>query len=154
MNENYVFFWGGFLSNWHPAQMNYKGKFFYNSEQAYMWEKALYFDDEESAEEILKTSSPSEAKKLGRKVKGFDTDEWNKVSYNIMYEVCLEKFKQNKDLKKYLIDTNEKILVEASPYDKIWGIGLNEERAKRTEPSKWEGMNWLGKVLMDVRKEI
>ena len=86
-------------------------------------------------------------------VKNFDEEVWNQLKYQIMYEAVKAKF-SNPILMKKLIDTKDKILVEASPYDKIWGIGLNETDAKKTLPTNWIGENLLGKVLMQVREEL
>jgi ribA/ribD-fused uncharacterized protein len=135
----YTFFWGGEFSNWHPAKIKYKGHTFANSEQAYMWEKASFFNDEQTADLILKTPNPSENKKLGRKVKNFDADKWSAVSFEIMYDICLEKFKQNPKLKELLL-ANENF-VEASPFDKIWGIGMAENDPNINDPTKWRGQN-------------
>ncbi len=152
--DKHIFFWDGIYSNWHPAEIEYKGHKFENTEQAFMWEKAMYFKDTETANKILKTPNPSENKKLGRQVKGFDSDVWSNVCFNIMFDVNLAKYTQIEKFRKELINTGEKILVEASPYDKIWGIGLGEYEAFRTPEEKWPGMNLLGKVLIKVRSHL
>lgn len=154
MGDSVYFFWNGFCSNWATSRFEYKGHSFKNSEQAFMWEKALYFKDDSIAEKVLKETDPRKSKALGRKVKDFDVEKWSEVSYKIMYGVVLEKFKQNENLKKQLLDIKETLIVEASPYDKVWGIGLSEEVAQDLLPSQWKGTNWLGKVLMKVRNDL
>lgn len=152
ITDKYVFFWGSELSNWYDCKFTHKGIPFKNSEQAFMWEKAKFFNDEETAHKILITPNPSENKALGRKVKGFDADIWSKVSYDIMFAVNFEKFNQNHDLKYILLSTDDKIIVEASPYDKIWGIGLYWDTDDCLDEANWDGLNLLGKALMDVRE--
>jgi len=152
INKDCYFFWGGFCSNWHPANFEYKGLSFVNSEQAFMWEKAKFFDDSNIASQILQTEDPTEAKKLGRLINNFNAYKWAEVSYQIMYNVNLAKFEQNHKLQTALKETNDLILVEASPYDNIWGIGLDANKAEITPKEEWEGTNWLGLVLMEVRE--
>jgi len=152
--DTHIFFWGSEFSNWYPCIFMYEGERFNNSEQAFMWEKARYFKDEVSAAAILRETNPKYAKALGRKVKGFDVDKWAIISYIYMVGACYAKFKQNEDLKKIILATGDKILVEASPYDKIWGIGLAEDNDDVLDETKWRGMNLLGKALMVVRRTI
>ena len=147
----YIFFYGGFLSNWYAAEFTYKGHEFANSEQAFMWEKAILFSDNEIANKILKTSDPRKVKALGRKVKNFDSITWDDHKYNLMVDVNYEKYKQNPDMLEKLLKTGDSEIVEASPFDKIWGIGLDEEQAIKTDPQNWPGQNLLGLVLMELR---
>ena len=95
--------------------------------------------------------SPAEYKKLGRKVKGFDATVWDEKKLDIVVEGNKAKFGQNPDLKEFLLDTGDAILVEASPYDKIWGIGLDRETALNSRIEDWNGENLLGCALMEVR---
>lgn len=156
--SNYYFFWKDkdFMSNFYklPTTMKHKGKEFYTSEQAFMWEKAIFFKDFQTADKILNLGNkhPKEAKRLGRQVKNYNDKLWNEVRENIMFEVLMSKF-DIKDLKKQLLNTKDLILVEASPFDKIWGIGLDENDAKKIKEENWPGKNLLGNVLMKVRKE-
>jgi ribA/ribD-fused uncharacterized protein len=152
ITDTHVFFWGSELSNWHPCNFKYKEHIFHNSEQAFMWEKAMYFGDHETASMILACPTPSVAKKLGRKVKNFDKTVWLTAGYEAMLNVNYAKFDQNKGLKSSLLSTENKTIVEASPYDVIWGIGLHWEDDKVLDESQWRGMNLLGKVLMEVRE--
>lgn len=148
----YHFFWGGPFSNWYPARIEYKGHEFKTTEHAFMWEKANFFNDELTASNILRTTSPADAKKLGREVKNFNSDEWSKVSFDIMVNINIAKFEQHLDLQKILCRNDN--FVEASPYDVIWGIGLGLGDPDINDESKWRGQNLLGKALMQVKKEI
>jgi len=158
--DKYVLFWGeeDIYSNFYPAQFDMEGHHFYWSEQSYMWLKAISFSDTETANDILKmcnvNNTPIQCKKLGRQVKNFDPEVWKLKCIPAMYLAVQHKFAQNSWLSKQLLDTENKVLVEASPYDKIWGIGLAEGDPEAQDESKWKGTNLLGKVLMDVRKEL
>jgi len=152
ITNKHVFFWSGIFSNWHPASFQFCGNNFANSEQAFMWSKAITFNDEETAALILKEINPKEVKKLGRLIKGFDEITWNEKRYGCMYNVLLDKFMQNEEMLQVLLATGDKILAEASPYDKIWGIGMDENEPGIEDESNWKGENLLGRVLMDVRE--
>jgi hypothetical protein len=117
-----------------------------------MWEKALFFNDEKIAHLILTSPDPRVNKELGRSIKNFDSKKWSKISYDIMVTVNYAKFDQNKHLKNTLLSTKDKTIVEASPHDMIWGIGLYWTNDDCLNESKWRGQNLLGKALMDVRK--
>jgi len=123
-------------------------------EQYMMHQKALLFGDYASATQIMKCESPRDQKALGRKVSGFDQHIWDERKFDIVVAGNLLKFRQNMTCQRFLIRTADKILVEASPYDRIWGIGLSEEDARLMDPSEWPGQNLLGKALMLVRERI
>lgn len=142
------------LSNFYPCRIEFDGMSFKSSEQLFMYLKAILFNDQEIAERIVKCVTPLESKRLGRKVKMFNQDSWDKAKSSVMFLALYHKFRQNPDLKNYLLMTKDSILAEASPYDKIWGIGLGIEYPERFDYSKWRGENLLGKVLMDVRKQL
>ena len=155
VTDTHVYFWGDpTLSNWGPAKFAHKGLKFYNSEQAFMYEKATYFDDTEIANEILKTSNPNTAKNLGRKVKNFNGHKWDVVCYDFMVDVCYAKFRQNENCREVLLSTGRKTLVEGSPYDKIWGVGLHWASEEILDEANWQGKNLLGKALMEVREML
>lgn len=154
MNKEYTFFWSGPFSQWYPSKFTVDGRTFNCAEQFMMYHKAIYFGDTEIAEQVMKTTSPKEQKKLGRQVKKFDAEKWNEVAKAFVYTGNMEKFKQNPHLQDILVATEGTTLVEASPFDKIWGIGLNEEDALNTPASKWPGTNWLGEVLTSLRDNI
>ena len=154
ITDKYVFFWGSEFSNWFECKFKYKNLTFLNSEQAFMWEKAVFFGDMETAEKILLTPSPNQNKKLGRKVKNFNAEKWLRDGYEVMIAVNMAKFSQNSRLKAILLSTEDKIIVEASPYDTIWGIGLYWEDDRVLDENKWRGQNLLGKALMEVREKL
>lgn len=146
-------------SNHHPLFKNIeivsnKYHTFKNTEQLFMYRKAIMFNDNEVAEKILKAENPWEAKKLGRLVKNYDDEKWDIFRYSIMYHANLSKYTQNKDIKKKLINTYPKILVECNPRDSIWGIGLSEDDPDIYDKSKWKGKNLLGECLMEVRNQF
>lgn len=155
--ETMVLFWqtDSVFSNWYaPAQFEYDGQAFTNSEAAFMYAKARTFGDEKIAEKILENQAPKTVKALGRKVAGFDGATWDRVKCDLMYQVCLAKFGQNDELTDVLIETSPKELVEGSPYDKIWGIGLAANDPKALDRNNWKGDNLLGQALMKVREHL
>lgn len=153
-NNEYTFFWSGPFSQWHPSKFVIDGIQFTHAEQYMMYKKAMLFSDTETADKILKAKHPKEQKALGRQVKNFSSQEWEKNCKKFVYDGNYAKFTQNSDLMKKLMDTGDSLLVEASPYDKIWGIGLNEEDAKITPEEQWPGKNWLGEVLTNLRHDL
>ena len=159
VTNNHVFFWDGIFSNWYPCEFDaeIQGKIyhFHNTEQYFMFMKAITFNDMKSADEILKKGkSPRTAKMLGRLVKNFDNDIWDEKKYSIMLDANHLKFSSSRELMNELLkdEYKGKGFVEASPFDKIWGIGISEKYASDDE-SSWKGENLLGKVLDDVRKK-
>lgn len=159
MSEKFVFFWNGPFSQWYPSKFKYPGwsgpsESFNCAEQFMMAYKAEFFQDKETREKIMRSDSPREQKKLGRQVKNFDAEKWDEVSRYIVYLGNYFKFIENDSLRDILLQTEGMTLVEASPYDKIWGIGLGEDDPKRLDRNEWQGTNWLGEVLMRVRDDI
>lgn len=153
--KDYLFFWGGILSNWAevPGGIKYNKKTFPTSEHLFMWLKAYSFGDNESMSKIEKAKTPKEAKQLGRKVTGFDEKIWNKARKSCMIIALREKANSWPEFKNLLINTPQ-TFVEASPYDRIWGIGLGETSPGIEDPKNWAGENLLGKCLCKVRDEI
>jgi len=123
------------------------------AEQYMMFQKALHFKDYESADAIMQAKDPRRQKRLGRQVKNFNEKRWNEIAREVVYFGNLLKFTQNKDLLFYLVNCTETI-VEASPVDKIWGIGLDAANPDCLDRSKWLGKNWLGQVLTKVRDNM
>ena len=115
------------------------------------FQKALLFGDREVYDEIMAAESPDKYKKLGRKVRNFDSKVWDEKKYDIVVEGNKAKFSQNPVLMEFLLSTGDAILVEASPYDTIWGIGLDIETAKKGSVEDWKGENLLGCALMETR---
>lgn len=142
------------LSNWYYHEFidPIDAQSYLTSEQYMMAKKAQLFKDDESYLKIMESSTPDKAKMLGRNVKNFDQDLWNKNAKNIVICGCYLKFTQNESLKEYLLSTGNRILVEASASDNIWGIGISILAAKSGKP--WKGTNWLGECLMKVRSLI
>lgn len=119
-----------------------------------MAEKARLFNDHESLTKIIESNHPHDAKKLGRKVLSFNPKVWDEHKFDIVVKGNLAKFSQNDELKKFLIQTNDRILVEASPVDNIWGIGIAADNENVMNPNLWKGHNLLGYALMEVRDQL
>ena len=119
-----------------------------------MAEKARLFGDEEARQAILRAGHPGEAKKHGRLVRGFDEAVWVAERFGIAVRGNLAKFGQTDELRRYLLSTAPRVLVEASPYDRIWGVGLSPSEERVHRPSDWRGQNLLGFALMAVRRQL
>ena len=154
ITDKYIFFWNGIYSQWYPSRFTIDGVEYNCCEQYMMAKKALLFSDNESYKMIMYADNPKDQKSLGRRVKGFNTDKWNLHCKQIVYEANMAKFTQNLDLKRQLLETGDKILVEASPYDTIWGIGMHENDNGIEDPKNWKGTNWLGEAINKVKKQI
>ena len=149
--ENHILFWNGHFSNWYPAPFVLDGMKFNCAEQYMMYMKAKTFGDQSSMTLIMNAANPAHQKRLGKAVANFNPVKWDEVKEDIVYDACLAKYSQDKDLGDELVKTGGKILVEASPYDTIWGIGMGELDPDATDETKWKGQNLLGKALMRVR---
>lgn len=161
----YIFFWGhtpsqkgvidkAIFSQWYSAKFTVEGIVYPTAEHFMMAEKARLFSQKELAEEIIATPSPAQAKALGRKVLRFDEEVWKKHRFEIVCRGNFAKFSQNSDLGEYLLQTGKKILVEASPVDAIWGIGMAYDHPDAENPLLWRGLNLLGFALMKVRDDL
>lgn len=148
------FFWSGPFSQWQRSEFTHDGVRFVTAEQAMMYQKAKLFADDVTASEILETEEPGKQKALGRKVRNFDQAIWQKHREDIVYQISFSKFDQNKGLRRKLFQTADLELVEASPFDAIWGIGIDAAMAETMEPDAWPGMNLLGKTLTRVRQDL
>ncbi|MFB6454953.1 NADAR family protein [Chitinophaga sp. Hz27] len=158
----YLFFWGhtpaanGQLgkecfSQWYEAPFTADGHRYLTAEHWMMAQKALLFNDQPIFQQVLACKTPGEAKKLGRKVRNFDEHTWNQHRCDIVRNGNVYKFGQHDNLKTYLLNTGNRILVEASPLDKIWGIGMGKDNPNATQPASWKGLNLLGFALMEAR---
>lgn len=141
------------FSNFYETPFSYKGFLINNSEKGFMLEKALTFD-KDKAEDIVKAKTAFQAKKIGRQIRNYNDSLWNKIRYEKMKDVLRAKFSSSAHLKQILLDTGDRILVEGSPYDKIWGVGVDWKSSSILNQSNWQGQNLLGKALMDIRKEL
>lgn len=150
----YEFFYSNreIYSNWYPAKFTVQKHEYANTEQYMMAEKANLFQDSKIHSLILKEKNPAECKKLGRLVAGFNESKWQNCRCKIMVTGCYAKFSQNPRLKEVLLATGNKILVEASPYDDIWGIKMSKDAKGIENPNYWKGLNLLGFCLMEVRE--
>lgn len=156
ITDDYVFFWTGKdeYSNFYYAPFYHQGKLFKWAEQAIMYRKAKLFGAHNVAEKIMQATNPNECKKLGRSREiPFDNAIWDKNKEKIFKEILRDKFKL-KPLRTKMLQTANRKFAEASPYDKIWGIGLKETDPDATNESKWRGQNLLGKILTEIRDEI
>ena len=162
--KKYIYFWGHqtsksyvgkeCMSQWYSSKFTIDNVEYANCEQFMMDKKANLFNDIESSKKIRLCSDPRKVKELGRGVKNFNAEIWDEHKLDIVVKGNYAKFVQNDDLKNYLLSTNDAILVEASPYDKIWGVGLRASDPLILNESTWKGENLLGKALMQVRNDL
>jgi len=163
-NLDFLFFWGhtektdyvtkACLSQWYESEFIVEEITYFTAEHYMMAEKSKLFDDINIYNQILETRKQGKIKELGRQIKNFNQDIWDEYKYQIVVKGNFLKFSQNEKLKTFLIDTNSKILVEASPLDVIWGIGLSVDDEKVRNPHLWECSNLLGFALMEVRDKF
>jgi len=154
-----VFFWKpnepyGYLSQWYWAPFLVGTTRYLTAEHYMMAMKARLFNDEAIYERIINCGHPKTAKSLGRQVKAFNQAIWDVHKTNIVFDGNLLKFSQNESLKSQLLFTHKSLIAEASPYDKVWGIGMLQGHNDANDPTKWKGQNLLGKALMEVRNQL
>ena len=142
------------FSQWYPCEFAAGGNTFRCAEQYMMHGKALLFGDHDVAAQLLAASHPRDHKALGRKVAGFDDAVWRREREAIVHAGNHAKFTQNPELRALLLATRGTVLVEASPYDKIWGIGLAASDPRAQDATQWQGQNLLGKILTALRDEL
>jgi ribA/ribD-fused uncharacterized protein len=161
----YLYFWGhqpardggvgpGCLSQWWPVTFTEDGHTYASAEHYMMAHKAWLFGDGESADRILAAGHPGEAKKLGRTVRGFDEPTWDAHRFGIVVRGNVAKFGAHDDLTEFLLGTSGRVLVEASPLDRVWGIGLAASDERAASPAAWQGANLLGFALMAARDTL
>ena len=162
-SDKFLLFWGhqksanlsaSCLSQWYGSSFWQDDVYYVCAEQYMMAKKAECFGDKEALEQILSAKDPAQMKALGRQVCGFDAKVWDEVKFGVVLNASYLKFSQNATLRDFLLQTGSKILVEASPVDKIWGIGLGASDENAQNPMKWRGQNLLGFALMRARDEI
>ena len=160
ITDKYVFFYKDWLSNYQKTKINVTWKdmecTFTSTEQGFMFIKALTFKDINTAEKILATNDPNQCRKLGRQVKGYKDSEWEKIRYDVFYTLNWAKYTQDKELQKKLLDPqfDGKTFVEASPIDKIWGIGYAEDNPNIEYAQIYWGKNYLGRILTNIRNRL
>lgn len=161
----FIFFWGhgaddsgmitkSCFSQWWRSPFVVNGLTYNTAEHWMMAEKARLFQDEDTRSRVLAANSPGQVKAFGRSIKAFDANMWDQHKFDIVVQGNIHKFSQHAPLKAFLLDTKERILVEASPVDTIWGIGLAADNAHIENPMKWKGENLLGYALMEVRDTL
>lgn len=161
----YLLFWGHqpsksgditktCFSQWWLADFVVAGVTYRSAEHWMMAEKARLFGDNAMVDRVLAAKTPAEAKKLGREILSFEPEVWDEHKYQIVKTGGLHKFSQHQALAEFLLGTHDRVLVEASPVDPIWGIGLSADAADAEDPTKWRGQNLLGFALMEVRDTL
>ena len=160
----YLFFWShrpprsgvdeSCLSQWFEAAFEIDGRRYPTAEHFLMAEKARLFGDEENRRRILGAAEPGAAKRFGREVRSFDEEVWRERRFEIAVNGNLAKFRRHTALGEYLSATSRRVLVEASPADRIWGAGLEADDPAVQQPARWPGENLLGFVLMEVRHRL
>lgn len=161
----YLHFWGhrpradgrvgtSCLSQWWPSPFTVDGVEYATAEHWMMAGKARLFEDAEGERRVLAAGHPAEAKKAGRLVRGFDGEVWERERFGIVAEGSFHKFAAHADLRGFLLGTGERVLVEASPVDPIWGIGLAADDEAANDPERWRGLNLLGFALMGARERL
>jgi ribA/ribD-fused uncharacterized protein len=162
---HFLFFWGhrpkifgvackACLSQWYDSPFLIDEILYPTAEHWMMASKARLFGDEAALAKILETPDPQKAKKWGREVRDFDTTRWQAACVPLVIQGNLAKFSQNESLKQFLLSTANSILVEASPVDHVWGIGLAADHPDAIVPRRWKGENLLGFALMAVRDRL
>lgn len=161
----FVLFWGHtapkgggvgphLFSQWWPQEFEVDGVSYRSAEHYMMAEKARLFDDDSSLRKILAAKSPAEAKAEGRRVQGFTDELWVKHRDDVVFRASVGKFGSDAVLRDYLVGTGDRVLVEASPRDRIWGIGMGRNNPSAEKPSEWQGLNLLGFALMRARAAL
>ena len=159
--SEFTLFYGGPFSQWTHCNFTIDGEHYTCCEQYMMAEKARLFGDTEILQKIMNIHQPSVQKDLGKQVRGFVKEKWEEIEengkpfcWNVVYRGNMAKFTQNPGFKEVLLNTGDTLLVEASPSDRIWGIGLGEGDPKALDKDSWQGTNWLGEVITQVREDI
>jgi ribA/ribD-fused uncharacterized protein len=142
------------LSQWWPSEFTVGDVRYATAEHWMMAGKARLFGDAEAERAALEARTPAEAKKAGRLVRDFDDAIWERERYGIVVEGSVHKFSSTPELSGYLLGTGNTVLVEASPLDRIWGIGLAADDERALDPARWQGLNLLGFALMEARERL
>lgn len=154
MTEQFTFFYGGHASQWAASRFTVDGVEYNCAEQYMMAQKAILFGDNSALQIIMDTDNPKIQKAAGRTVRNFDQSAWETNAKLFVYRANFAKFTQNKDFLEWLLITDGTTLVEASPWDKIWGIGMDANDPRALDRTTWQGTNWLGEIVTQVRRDI
>ena len=153
--DTHIYFWGGIYSQWYKTFIEAPHHVHYNCAEQYMMVgKAHLFGDEEAKEKIWKLDHPADQQMAGRRVKNYNQEKWDEKKFDIVVRGNVYKFMSNPDLKKQLLATGDKIIVEGSPTDTVWGVGLHYANSKIEDEKNWDGENLLGKAIMKARELI
>ncbi|WP_190125214.1 NADAR family protein [Streptomyces inusitatus] len=161
----YLRFWGhrprrdgrigtGCLSQWWPSPFTVDGVRYATAEHWMMAAKARLFGDLDAERLALDARTPAEAKKAGRLVRDFDEAVWARERFAVVRWGSVHKFSARPELAHFLLATGDRVLVEASPMDRVWGIGLAADDERALDPARWRGLNLLGFALMEAREEL
>lgn len=160
----YLFFWGhtetgeevtaACLSQWYPSPFEVEGVTYLTAEHWMMAGKARLFRDSDELTAVLASTHPGEAKRAGRRVRGFDQVTWERHRFELVIAGNVHKFGQDERLRSWLLGTGDRVLVEASPRDRVWGIGMGRANPDATDPARWRGLNLLGFALMEARDRL
>lgn len=142
------------LSQWWPSPFEVAGIRYATAEHWMMAEKARLFGDADAERAALEAGSPAQAKKAGRLVRGFDDAVWERERFGIVVAGSVHKFGSDDALRAFLLGTGGRVLVEASPLDRVWGIGLAADDDRAADPARWRGLNLLGFALMEARARL
>ena len=153
-SEKFTPFYGGVFSQWYPSPMVIDGVKYSCAEQYMMAQKARLFGDDPALRAIMSTDDPAQQKRLGKLVRGFDVRIWEAVARDVVMRASIAKFASDPKLRARLLLTEGTVLVEASPTDVIWGVGLAEDDPRVHNRVRWRGRNWLGQVLTDLRDDL
>jgi hypothetical protein len=152
--DTHYFFWKSKFSQWYQRDFIINNITYNCCEQYMMGMKAKLFKDDEAYKKIMASDSPAFQKRTGRQVKNYNDEEWQKICRKVVFNANLAKFTQHEDLKELLLSTEDRAIVEASPYDALWGIALGPWNDKALDEKNWRGKNWLGIELTKVREKI
>lgn len=161
----FLFFWGhtprregpldaSCLSQWFPRAFEHEGVRYRTAEHFMMAAKARHFDDSAALARVLEAATPAEAKAIGRQVVGYDDEAWERVRWQTVVEGSVAKFGAHEDLRAFLLGSGDRVLVEASPRDRVWGIGMGASHPDARAPERWRGRNLLGFALMEARARL
>ncbi len=142
------------LSQWWPSPFTVGDVRYATAEHWMMAGKARLFGDPEAERAALEARTPAEAKKAGRLVRGFDDALWERERFGLVVEGSVHKFGSDPALRAYLLGTGSRVLVEASPVDRVWGVGLAPDDERALDPARWRGLNLLGFALMEARTRL